>query len=200
MVELTGNADASVTPSELADMTSKTQLYNFAQSLGLENLGSLSAIQLAEAIYDALKLPTVEEIVQTNVSDASVANKLIKEVQRSVDQNTVDAVTNQLVEFNDVSDDEARETATEALERDAVKSAVRAAVSSGSISPKVARNIMDDVKSVEQKLATEELPVTRTLDADRIEEILAELRNSEAKVSELAAVQKRVFKLLALTN
>ena len=200
MVELTGNADASVTPSELADMTSKTQLYNFAQSLGLENLGSLSAIQLAEAIYDALKLPTVEEIVQTNVSDASVADKLIKEVQRSVDQNTVDAVTNQLVEFNDVSDDEARETATEALERDAVKSAVRAAVSSGSISPKVARNIMDDVKSVEQKLATEELPVTRTLDADRIEEILAELRNSEAKVSELAAVQKRVFKLLALTN
>ena len=200
MVELTGNADASVTPSELADMTSKTQLYNFAQSLKLENLGPLSAIQLAEAIYDALKLPTVEEIVQTNVSDASVADKLIKEVQRSVDQYTVDAVTDQLVEFNDVSDDEARETATKALERDAVKSAVRAAVSIGSISPKVARNIMDDVKSVEQKLATEEPPVTRTPDADRIEEILAELRNSEAKVSELAAVQKRVFKLLALTN
>ena len=177
--ELTGEA-TNLIPRQLAEKVERQTLREYAINvLGInlcEKLGKKENV--AKMIYEYVtNLATLKQVVGANITDHRVKDNIVKSVSKKL---------------------RSPEDNAEKIVIDAINEAEEAGEITGNQSAHIRNELTNRILSpiVEGTEISERLVSARNI--NRIEEILHEIRAPDAKVSELANVQKRVYTLLGL--
>ena len=247
--DLTGEC-LNISPDQLAGLVGKNELFKYAKDYcGFQNISQMSAIDIATALYDTTKLPGVESIIDENIIDKTVANKLISDINDNIDPIVVGDTVNEIINLNPaVNELEVAPIVIDTVKRPIVRQVIDEALDNKIITEDEAVNVLSDIANIESEIEYEQpeelepgpeeyeqpeefepeleykpeelepeleyepeeyeqpeeeirrisiKPLTQKKKED-IEHMLRKLREPQARLSELAGIQTRVFQLLGL--
>jgi hypothetical protein len=204
--KLTNTHNAYMTPALLARQTTRQKLEREAKKRGI-NVIDRSKLELAQGIYDdTLKLPyagvseKVEAAISSAVSDPLVARDLIEAARDSIDPDRVAEAVESIVSETSLNRDEANQLVVDEIELEAAIPIIQTAEIEKTISTEEAVDALTELNKTSALGAREKVAQREVRSVETIEARLKELREPEAKVSELARVQTRVFQLLGLLH
>jgi hypothetical protein len=201
-----------ISSNALAQRASAANIRKFAKKLGIIGTETKTKFGLAEEIYQAITGPgpLIDDVIRADIPDPVVANELIDSINSSLNEDELNAAIDSITNYTP----EAERAVVEEAKRDVAIDVIEQAENDGAISARDADRVLKDIAPSKTtiRLASplverRKAPALKVLTAPRvitkerqttIESMLQELREPQAKISELAAVKSQVFKMLGL--
>src|SRR5579864_9703780 len=201
-----------ISSNALAQRASAANIRKFAKKLGIIGTETKTKFGLAEEIYQAITGPgpLIDDVIRADIPDPVVANELIDSINSSLNEDKLNAAIDSITNYTP----EAERAVVEEAKRDVAIDVIEQAENDGAISARDADRVLKDIAPSKTtiRLASplverRKAPALKVLTAPRvitkerqttIESMLQELREPQAKISELAAVKSQVFKMLGL--